>query len=519
MLQDDLVRPRRDLVETHISWVFMDEKQVWKVKKPVDLGFLDFTTAEKRRAACEAEVQLNSRLAKDVYLGVVPVTMSESGNHVFGGDEDRAVDWAVHMRRLPDVDRADVRIQEGRLTTVHVESVARQIAAFHASVRSDDETARFGTLEAIRDNVEENFAQTRESILEHLSLNEAKQIEHRQLRFLEDHADRFRARVATGRVRDGHGDLRLNQMYLDENGGARILDCIEFNERFRYADVCADVAFLAMDLAWNGRADLAEHFLAHYARASGDYDLYPLVDFYESYRAFVRGKVLSILARDPSATATARSEADRETRRFYLLALAAEQRPVLPRAVVAVGGIIASGKSTVAAQLASEMGTAVVDTDRTRKNLLGIDPTTPVRDAPWSGAYTPAMTENVYREVLRRANGVLESGRGVVLDASFSTRTQRDAAQRLAIAHEIPFFFVECRAHEAELRRRLADRERWEGVSDGRLEIFEAVAGKWEPANELDSSEHLVLDTTQPLERNIEVLRGQVPTWPPGMTE
>lgn len=520
MLKDDLLRQSDfELAETHISWVFLGDREVWKVKKPVDLGFLDFSSQAKRKAACEAEVRLNKRLAPDVYLGVVPVTKDDVGHHFLGGDEDRAVDWAVHMRRLADADRADMRVEEDRLTPDHVEALAQRIAAFHADARCDTETAEFGTIESIRVNVEENFAQTRQTIQAHLTPAEARQIEDRQRGFLENHQDRFRARIATGRIRDGHGDLRLNQMYIDDAGNARILDCIEFNERFRYADVCADVAFLAMDLAWHGRADLAEHFLSRYARYSGDYDLYPLVDFYESYRAFVRGKVLSILSRDDTAGAHTRAEAVQETRRYYLLALAAERRPVLPRAVVAVGGIIASGKSTVASQLAAEMGTAVVDTDRTRKNLLGVDPTVSLRDGAWQGAYRQGMTELVYRELFRRGNAVLESGRGVALDASFGSRAQRDGARRLAAGHEVPFFFVECRADEALLRERLRDRERQTGVSDARLDIFEQVVARWEPAGELAPDERLVLDTSQPLEKNIEALREQVPTWPPGMTE
>lgn len=518
MLKDELRRPDLELIETHISWVFVGEREVWKVKKPVDLGFLDFSTPAKRRAACDAEVRLNRRLTPDVYLGVVPVTIDPDGRHQFGGAEADAVDWAVHMRRLPDADRADERVRADRLTAHHVESIARHLADFHEGCRCDEETARFGTVEAIRTNVEENFAQTRETIQAHLTPDEAQQIEDWQREFLEEHGDRFRERIATGRIRDGHGDLRLNQMYIDDADDVRILDCIEFNERFRYADVGADVAFLAMDLAWHGRADLAEHFLAHYARESGDYDLYPLIDFYQSYRAFVRGKVSSILSRDATAAAATRAAAAEETRRYYLLALASERGTALPRSVVAVGGIIGTGKSTVASQLAGEMGTAVVDTDRTRKNLLGVKPTQPLRHAPWSGAYTPRMSENVYTEVLRRANAVLESGRPVVLDASFSTRRRRAAARRLAAGHEVPFFFVECRTPDSLVRRRLRARARETGVSDGRLEILDELVSRWEPVEELTSDVHLLLDTSEPIEENIATLRRQVPTWPPGMT-
>lgn len=518
-LKDDLCQSGLELIETHISWVFLSATEVWKVKKPVDLGFLDFSTIENRLEACRAEVALNRSLAPDVYLGTVPVTRHPDGCFQLGGDAEDAVDWAVHMRRLPDADRVDMRLADGRLTHTDIELLAGSIASFHQHARCDNETAQFGTVEAIRVNVEENFAQTHETISAHLTADEAHEIEERQRGFLARHADLFRARIAADRVRDGHGDLRLNQMYIDDDGQVRILDCIEFNERFRYADVAADVAFLSMDLSWHGRADLAEHLLSNYARVSGDYDLYPLVDFYQSYRAFIRGKVSSTLATDEGADLTTRTRAAEETRRYYLLALAAERPAVLTRAVVAIGGIIASGKSSVAAQLAAEMGTAVVDSDTTRKNLLGVAPTEPLHDAPWAGAYTPEMTDRVYREVFRRANAVLETGRPVVIDATFGAADHRADAFALAARHNVPFFFVECRTDQERVRDRLIARATKPGVSDGRLEILDDTSARWEPVDADSPGVHLLLDTSQPLDRNIDQLRQQVPTWPPGMNQ
>ncbi|MEE8525964.1 MAG: hypothetical protein V3T72_18665 [Thermoanaerobaculia bacterium] len=265
------MKPGIELVETHISWVFLGDGEVWKVKKPVDFGFLDFSTSEKRRRACEAEIDLNRRLAPDVYLGVAAVTRDSQGRHRIGGSGE-PVDWAVHMKRLPDADRADVRLGAERLDAAQIEQIAAYLAAFHARSRCDRETARYGTVEAIGRNVRENFEQTRDVICAHLSAAEAAEIEAWQNRFLADNASLFAARVAAGRVRDGHGDLRLEHVYLDQEDRPTVVDCVEFNERFRYADVCADVAFLAMDLAWHQRVDLAERLLAAYAREANDFD-------------------------------------------------------------------------------------------------------------------------------------------------------------------------------------------------------------------------------------------------------
>lgn len=521
-----------EIRETHISWVFLAEREVWKVKKPVDFGFLDFTTADKRRQACGAEVELNRRLAPEIYLGVVPVVRDQEGALGFGQpDDDRAaVDWAVHMVRLSDDRRADRLLERGALDPAQVDRLAELLARFHAGARADGETARYGSLEVVAGNVQENFEQTRDTIEHYLSRREAAEIEAWQTRFLERHVDLFSRRVAAGRVRDGHGDLRLDHVYFEqsgdaaeggqgehgERGGVTIIDCIEFNRRFRFADVCADLAFLAMDLSWRGRSDLAERLLATYARAAGDYDLYPLVDFYESYRAFVRAKVSTLLAQEEEAPVDVRQKAGEEARRYFLLALASERRSLLPLRVVAVGGVIATGKSTVARRVADRLDAPIVDADHTRKSILGVSPETPLHHQAFSGAYTPERSEQTYDEVLRRADAVLRSGRPVVVDASFRAARHRLAVRRLARRHGVPFHFIECRAEADVCRQRLHRRAKERGVSDGRLEIFDDFVARYEPVAELAEDEHLVLDTGRPLVENERLLARSIPGWPEG---
>ena len=522
-LPQDLLKPGIELVETHISWVFLAACNVWKVKKPVNLGFLDFSTLGNRHRACKAEVRLNRRLASHVYRGVVPITVDRHGRHHFGG-LGRTVDWAVHMTRLPDADRCDTRLAENRLEVEQIDLIAEHLAEFHRQARCDEMTAAYGTATAIARNIGENFEQTRGTLNKVLSPAEAAEIEGRQHRFLTEHADLLQKRIDHHRVRDGHGDLRLEHVYLDDAGsdeGNRItiIDCIEFNERFRFADICADVAFLAMDLAWRSRVDLAERFLATYARTANDYDLYALVDFYESYRATVRGKIATLLASDPGVALKTRSAAAHEARRYFLLALAAERSPLLSPAVVAVGGLIASGKSTVAQRIGKELNAPIVDSDRTRKFLLGVHPEDPIHVPAWQGAYAPEATEAVYAELLRRAAVVLESGRPVILDASFSRRRHREAAHRLAADHGAPFRFVECRAKRATLEERLRHRSLRPAVTDGRLEILDDFAARWESVDELAGHDVQVLDTSQPLDANIDLLGKRLETWPAGLTQ
>jgi aminoglycoside phosphotransferase family enzyme/predicted kinase len=510
-------RPSRvERIETHASWVFLGDTDVFKVKKPVNFGFLDFTTIEKRRAACEAEVSLNARLASGIYLGLVPVARTKEGALVFGGSGE-VVDWAVHMRRLPSEQRADLLLAGGKLTGADVDALADRIAAFHGAVRCDHETSAQGATSAIRRNVVENFSQAREVIEKYLSREQATEIERWQLAFLAENGALFDDRVAERRVRDGHGDLRLEHVYIGDRGKITIIDCIEFNERFRYADVCADVAFLSMDLAWHGRVDLAERLLARYAQASGDYDLYAMVDFYESYRAYVRGKVATLLAADELADQGARDRAVTEARRYFLLALAAHRRPLLGPSIVCVGGLIASGKSTIAEAIALEMSAPVVDADRTRKRMIGVAPEAPVHDPAWTGAYDLRFTEDVYAEVRRRAGVVLASGRPVVIDSSLRSAAERARMRELARSHRVPIRFVECRADPELCRVRLERRERESGVSDGRVAIFDDFCARFEPMSELSPSEHVVVQTSRPLSQTLLELRSRVQTWPRGL--
>jgi hypothetical protein len=477
--------------------VFLGAGEVFKVKKPVALGFLDFGTPEKRRAACEAEDALNRRLAPDVYRGVVPVTRDASGRHAVGGSGE-IVDWAVRMRRLPDEGRADLLLERGLLGAAEMRRIAATLAEFHARARCDACTAAFGSVDAIRKNVAENFAQSRQYPVPGVTPALLRAVQRWQSRFLQERSAAFEARREAGRVRDGHGDLRLDQMYR-EGDRFLVLDCIDFNERFRYEDVASDIAFLSMDVRSRQRADLAEIFLAAYARAAGDHDLYRVVDFYESYRAHVRSKVAAILARDPGTDPSRREAARSDARRYLLLARAAGRPPLVPPRLTVVGGPIASGKSTVADALGERRAAPVVDSDRTRKRLLGQAPETALSAPAWAGAYSAETTRRVYAALFEAADGILESGRPVILDASFRSRETRREARRLALRRGAPFLFVECRADPEVCRARLRERAGRRVISDARESLWGEFAARWEPVDELPPGEHVVLDTGRPL--------------------
>jgi aminoglycoside phosphotransferase family enzyme/predicted kinase len=513
----DLRQGAEELIETHISWVFLRQADVYKLKKPVNFGFLDFSDVARRRAACLSELELNARLAPGIYLDVLSVVRGADGVHrVARGPEDGAagaggaapdvVDYVVHMVRLPEASRADLRLERGALRGEDIDAIADLLARFHERAESSDAISEYGRLEVIRGNVEENFMQSRELLEQLVPEGAEAEVEARQKRFIREHEALFESRRLGGKVRDGHGDLRLEHVYLRDGQAPVVIDCIEFNERFRFADVCADLAFLSMDLENQGRHDLKERLLARYVAASGDHDLYALVDFYESYRAYVRAKVQSFSLANGTLGFAARERAEAAARRYLLLSLAAERPPLGAPRLLAVGGLIASGKSTLAQALGQKLGVPVIGSDDTRKRLLGVAPTAPVHAEPWQDAYGADMSARVYGEVLRRARVVLESGRSVIVDASFRSRVDREAARALAGRVGASFSFIECRVSEDVARARLRDRALGPSVSDGRLSIFDDFVARYEKVLELPRGEHWALDTSASLDASLNQL-------------
>jgi aminoglycoside phosphotransferase family enzyme/predicted kinase len=506
-LVQDLLRPDRyppplpakiDLRTTHISWVFLTEDTAWKVKRPVSLGFVDFSTADARRTCCEAEVRLNSRLAPGIYQGVAPIHRGPAGHALIGPGP--VIDFAVKMQRLPDQRSAAALLAAGRLEPADLGRLAARLARFYREAPAAP--AGFDAVTVMESNVEENLQQLADGGAGLLEPERLARVADRQRGDLRRHRDRMRQRQAAGRVRDGHGDLRLEHVYFPEGGAGEpppeplVIDCVEFNARYRQGDVALDVAFLAMELRARDQPVLAEHFLYRFARESQDYDLYPLVDFFVSYRALVRAKIACLLARDP-ATSPARARR-KESEAGRLLALAdghAQDAGARgPRVVLAVGGLVGTGKSTLAESLAVALGLPVVSSDATRKFLAGVAPLT---RAP-AAAYDEAFTRRTYEEVEARAAAVLHSGRGVVLDATFRNPEQRARARALAIAAGARFLFVETTCDEPTLRARLRSRAAGSSESDAGEAVLDRLRGQFLPPVELPAREHRRVDTTRP---------------------
>ena len=284
-----------ELVQTQMSFVFLAGDYVYKVKKPVNLGYLDYTKIEKRRFYCQREVTLNRRLCPDAYLGVMPRSRHEGGISI--GGQGKAIEYAVKMRRLPQEAMLDVLLANDKVSPLMLTGVAEKLGEFHQKAETNASISAFGDLDTITENTEENFTQTEKYIGHTISPEKYQHIKAYTNHFIAENTDLFRKRIANGRIRDCHGDLHAAHICFCN--GICIYDCIEFNDRFRYCDVASEVAFLAMDLDHYGRTDLSHHFVDVYVARSQDEELVTLLNFYKCYRAYVRGKVESFKLDDP----------------------------------------------------------------------------------------------------------------------------------------------------------------------------------------------------------------------------
>lgn len=304
------------LLQTQMSFVFLTGDRAYKIKKPIDLGFADFTTIEKRRFYCHQEVGLNRRLCPDIYLGVVDVTEDESGFRVSG--TGRTVEHAVMMIQLPSDRTLDRLLDSGRVSPEMIEAVARKLERFHRDSRADGEIAGYGDRSVISQNTEENFSQTAKYVGLSLDRQTYETICSYTRRFLDDHAALFKKRMREGRIKDCHGDLHSEHVCFADD--ICIFDCIEFNDRFRYCDVASEIAFLAMDLDFHGHPELSGHFVDSYVRLADDHDLGRLLDFYKCYRAYVRGKANSLELDDASVPESEKALARDIAGRYFKLA-------------------------------------------------------------------------------------------------------------------------------------------------------------------------------------------------------
>ncbi len=487
-------------IQTHISHVFLTGERVYKLRKPVRLSFLDFSSARARNEDCLRELALNRRLAPDVYLGVAPVSVRAGTAQVgrIGETLEGAGEHVVVMRRLREGCDALSLLARGALGAGAIDSVAERLARFHTA-HALGRPAPF-TPEEWRERVARpmraNVAALRED--EVVGRAAVAALASGTERARAAASDRREQRRRDGRAVDGHGDLHLQHIWFE--GGAAdpiLIDCIEFADDLRQIDAASEIAFLAMDLRYRGARSLGERFLRRYAALRDDFDLYGVVDLYGAYRAAVRAKVAGLAAGDVAIGAAQREQAAESARRHVALALELLAEPA-PAPLVLVCGTVGTGKSTVAGELADACDGVVISSDRTRKALAGIA----ALDhgvAHGRELYADPMTERAYAALLARAEPVLRSGRVALLDATFARAAHRERARELAARVGARALLVEATCAEPVARERVAARAaRGDDPSDAGTEQVAASRARFEPTAEWEPSARFEIATDAP---------------------
>jgi uncharacterized protein len=503
------------LLQTHISYILLTGEYAYKLKKAVNFGFLDFTTLENRHRFCQEELRLNRRLSPELYLAVLPI-VQDSGHYRLDRTDiasNTVVDYTVQMRQFPQDALLSHLFEQNKLTPTMMKELGTVVAQFHGQAEIDADMQGYGSMAAIQKVATSNYGISEEFIQRETDRNltqtqqQYNETQQFTTQFFAQHSDWFVQRQVEGKIRDCHGDLHLNNIcfYPDK---IRIFDCIEFNPAFRTIDVIYDVAFLVMDLEFQGRADLANLFLNTYLEQTGDYWGAALLPLYLSMRAYIRGNVNSLALKDSAISDADKAGFLQRSKAYYRLAWDYTQRS--QGKLLLMSGLSGSGKSSIARQLAQRVNALHLRSDAVRKHLSS----TPLfqrgdtNGTIGSGIYTPEMTAKTYDYLLELGLFLAQQGWTVILDAKYDRRSLRQSALAAATAAQLPIHFVQCTAPLSVLRDRL--QKRTGDIADATANMLDTQIRTAEPFTPVEEAISTVLHTDQPLEPQLDALLAQI---------
>ncbi|MEW6526900.1 MAG: AAA family ATPase [Spirochaetota bacterium] len=468
------------VVQTHISYVFIAKPYVYKLKKPVDFGFLNFVSFEDRKFYTFEEYRLNSRISPEIYLGVVVVVkdgkklrLVEDGKY----DEKNVAAYCLKMKYIDDTYSLKNMLMQG-INNQLLSLIAQKIYMFHKEADNTEGLQGFGGINEISKNSLENFDQIEKYIGAIVTEDDYDCMRKWTDNFIKHNTTLFENRNAQGFVRDCHGDLHCEHIYY-KDGTIIILDCIEFNKRFRYIDTISDIAFLLMDLDVNGNTADSNRLCAQYIQLSGDYDGVLVLPFYKAYRAMVRAKINSFQSDNEGITQQEKDACIQKASQYFQLAKHYMQQNT-KGVVYTVFGNIGSGKSTIAMELASLTGGIVINSDAVRKKLAGLDVFDKAKSKAGEGIYTPQMTEKVYATMKQKALAIAHAGMPVILDGTFYSKEIRRNFYQFFKDEGIGIQFVYAQCPEEELLRRIEKREKDASISDADVETFMQLKDRFE---------------------------------------
>ena len=465
------------VIETHISWVLLTGLYAYKIKKPVDLGFLDFSTLEKRHFYCMEELRLNRRLAPEIYLEVVPICGSQETPHLIGTGP--VFEYAVKMVQFPEQSRLDKILANGMLGRNEIDDLVTKIADFHKHIAIAEQQLLFGTPEFVAQPVTENYQHIRPLLTVAKDIKRLDGLSFWSEQTFKIHFNDFQMRKQKGCIRECHGDLHLENI-ATLNGKLIIFDCIEFSEKLRWIDVISEIAFLAMDLEDRGQRPLAHRFINAYLEITGDYDSLKVINYYLVYRAMVRAKVAIIRLQQNNID-------DQQRVNIFTLynsyiSLAEQYTKLTSPTLIITHGLSGSGKSTLSEFLVEELGAIRIRSDVERKRLFMLSPNKSSNSDVKQGIYTESATEMTYQRMEDLSNNIVGAGFSVVVDATFLKYWQRNRFFVLATRLHIPFVILDLQAEVDNLKQFIIQRKiKSDNVSEADFKVLEQQIVEQEP--------------------------------------
>jgi len=487
---------RFEVFETHISWVILTGPYAYKIKKPVNLGFLDFSTLDKRRFYCEEEVRLNRRLAPQLYIGMVRITGDPERPQLEGAGP--AIEYAVKMHQFDQSTQLDRMLSGNLLTPEHIDRVAEILAEFHRTADVAAKSMIFGTPDAITNPVMENFYQIQPLLSDKQEIKQLQRIRQWSERTHRHLARNFRSRKEHGFIRECHGDMHLANIALYRNDIV-IFDCLEFNDNLRWVDVMSEAAFLMMDLDKHGYHPLACRFLNGYLQYTGDYECLTLLPYYLVYRAMVRAKVACIHQAQAGLQQTEKDNAQKQYRNY--LNLAEQYTCQQPAALIITHGLSGSGKTTITQLLLERCGAVRVRSDIERKRLYGLSAGQKSQSGIDTGLYTAQASEQTYQHLAHLAGAILAAGYPAIIDAAFLKSDQRNIFQALAEKTGVSYIILDFQAPEALLRKWIIERAKQaHDASEADIPVLEHQLATQEPLTQEELEYSLTVNTGQSLD-------------------
>ena len=486
-----------ELIETHISWVILTGAYAYKIKKPVNYGFLDFSTLEKRHKYCQEELRLNRRLAGNIYIEVVAITgtfeQPEVTEHLINGNN--VIEYAVKMQQFPQQDQLDRMLAADKLLPGHIDAFADRIAEFHQQIDIADMSTIYGNVEQVCVPLQENLAQIRNSVRdsEHRSvLVELEQWGNSEFKTLKNV---FLQRKQAGFVRECHGDMHLRNLAWIENKPV-LFDCIEFNAELRWIDVISDIAFLVMDLQDRDQPQLAQRFLNRYLEITGDYEGVAVLPYYLFYRALVRAKVDAIRASQSGISQKEKSDAERDMAGYLKLAQS-YTRNNKPKLIL-TRGLSGSGKTTITQLILEKTGAIRIRSDVERKRIFGVKINQKDNAGIGEGIYSQRATENTYSVLLNLAESILDAGFAVIVDATFINPSYVRPFEMLANEKKTGILIIEFMASMDTLRQRIINRKH--EASDADLAVLENQINHWINLDDNNIDKLIKVDTEKDID-------------------